>query len=238
MATGQKSVFCSDEWTSILQSTIVDDKCSIENGDRTTEYMIHSLALLDIRIDTRQLILANDNLTPSIGSTEIEQHIESRRKKILARLIIFRQRLADWILAFENEEIIPHSQLSSKLEQDQAEFYSDERQLIKQICRISLLQMNRIYIALGGDDSYHVEKEVQKSAANLLALLSSGQKLVNRPITEFFISNTCNGILGTAEEWLKFSALNTGRLVSWKMLSRFFQLARVNWGSEDIKEET
>lgn len=237
MAAGQKSFLFSDEWIAALQSTIVNDKYSIENGDRTIEYLVFTLSAMDIRIDTQHLISANDNLRPSMDSTKIK-HIESRRQKLLVRLIVLRQRLADWILACEKEETIPRPQLSSQLEQDQSEFYSDERNVIKQICRMNLIHMDRNYIALGGDNSYDVEKEVQKSAAALLASLSIGRKLVNPSITEFFISHTCNGIMSTAEEWLRFSTMNNGGLVSWKMLGRFFQLARVNWESETSQNLT
>lgn len=229
--SSRKSFLCSPEWISTLRSTILTNQDNIDNGDISTEYMILSLIAVDIQIEILKLILLNEK---SVNTNNY--YIESRRLELVERLVTLRKQVDDWGSKCEDLHTrFPRPSASKVSGQEEAHLRFEEEEDFLILSRMNLVYFDRSYIALGGENSYLVEKKLQNSITQMLALYTGQDKYASHQLAAFMIANTYNGIMQTKDEWLEFSAVNNGSLMSWDMLNRFSKSVGFEHSKADLE---
>lgn len=177
----------------------------------TIECFLNTAPIFNLMADCPKFILKQDTQTRT--ATQDAQH-----EALLAEVVQRGQRFLSW-----HDNWLAEPAHTNESENDRR-----IRDIIT-MPRLATLLHNRLYVALGGDNSLRVEQQTQQLAQDLADMSDNSDLKRQNPIA---LGLAIKAIISTADEWAEFSALERTadeprKLVSPDMLWRWLEQLRI-----------
>ncbi|KAJ3493954.1 hypothetical protein NLG97_g4395 [Lecanicillium saksenae] len=185
-------LLCQEPWLSLFRREA--EQMSGEKRE-ALEYMLNSAPIFQLVVKCSAFIMSQDTHG---------QRDALRRGQILGQLAKSAKKFFDWCNPLVGDSVqlreSRNGMRNAEPQSDTTKWHEDLRGFCQQVTLIH----HRLYVALGGDDSVRIEQQLQRLAEQL-RLMHESQANNPQFRKPFALSSAITAILGTAEEWSRFS---------------------------------
>lgn len=211
------SAFNADDWFSTLQSTIIHSDTTRYRSRYKIEHGIKAIQGVQLIAQTSALVANQYTMVDS----------DRQRVILIDNVRTHRNSYIDWCnhlrKAYHKEKCYLSSNGGNSNHRPE-----EMHMLSVAYAPAGRILLNRIYVALGGEDSYAVELETQKISVQLFELYDNIPDTMEWTSLRFVLLPFARAILNTTDEWLEYISHNTGKLAEPETYCRWLSAMGIN----------
>lgn len=159
-----------------------------------------------------------------------DQHQQQQRLQLIEQLAAVRLKYLNWVHRLQTMK--PMRDYSSRGQDgggmgNERWSFKEKWMEISSLSRVAIAMMDRIHVAIGGQDALEYELAAQKTATSLKLLHSQRPRTALSAMNTWILKPIYDSILNTTEEWQAFSRSSDSEVASAEMLAQWLRMAGI-----------